>query len=224
MKTLREYIDMLDEISRRDFLKGAGAAAVGAAMGSPKDAKADRSWKQDEFTGKWKSTMNAENFNGAYLNVDQDRKLVRISLITPINFTPANIQKGNLHYPKITSSKVGFKWGDYPGEYGQGKVGTSSAKQFGNYVYYYIDVFGKLSDELFNSFWDIYLNSGNDKFIFQIEIDKEPTTLIFKVQESELQQLRQQQSQNNLGSGLRVKESKESEPEDPISKIDRLFR
>lgn len=36
MKTLREYIDQLDEISRRDFLKGAGAAAVGAAAGGAK--------------------------------------------------------------------------------------------------------------------------------------------------------------------------------------------
>jgi anaerobic selenocysteine-containing dehydrogenase len=35
MKTLREYIDQLDEISRRGFLKGAGAAAVGAAGGTP---------------------------------------------------------------------------------------------------------------------------------------------------------------------------------------------
>ena len=33
MKTLREYIDQLDEISRRDFLKGAGAAAVAGAAG-----------------------------------------------------------------------------------------------------------------------------------------------------------------------------------------------
>ena len=33
MKTLREYIDQLDEISRRDFLKGAGAAAGLAATG-----------------------------------------------------------------------------------------------------------------------------------------------------------------------------------------------
>ena len=32
MKTLREYIDRLDEISRRDFLKGAGLAAAGAAL------------------------------------------------------------------------------------------------------------------------------------------------------------------------------------------------
>lgn len=33
MKTLREYMDQLDEISRRDFLKGAGATAGLAAMG-----------------------------------------------------------------------------------------------------------------------------------------------------------------------------------------------
>jgi TolA protein len=36
MKTLREYIDRLDEISRRDFLKGAGATAGLAAMGAAK--------------------------------------------------------------------------------------------------------------------------------------------------------------------------------------------
>jgi hypothetical protein len=34
MKTLREYIDQLDEISRRDFLKGAGATAGLAALGN----------------------------------------------------------------------------------------------------------------------------------------------------------------------------------------------
>ena len=55
MKTLREYIDQLDEISRRDFLKGAGATAGLAAIGAPKDAKAD--WEKpfvniDQMTGK----------------------------------------------------------------------------------------------------------------------------------------------------------------------------
>lgn len=34
MKTLREYMDVLDEISRRDFIKGAGAAALGGAASS----------------------------------------------------------------------------------------------------------------------------------------------------------------------------------------------
>jgi len=38
MKTIREYIDQLDEINRRDFIKGAGAAVGLAAMGQ---AKAD---------------------------------------------------------------------------------------------------------------------------------------------------------------------------------------
>ena len=47
MKTLREYIDILDEINRRDFLRGAGAAAVaGATAGLPKIAQAQSS-KQD---------------------------------------------------------------------------------------------------------------------------------------------------------------------------------
>ena len=46
MKTLREYIDILDEISRRDFLKTAGAAAAGAALGST--AKAQVGGGEDE--------------------------------------------------------------------------------------------------------------------------------------------------------------------------------
>ena len=37
---IREMLDRLDEISRRDFLKGAGATAGLAAIGAPKDAKA----------------------------------------------------------------------------------------------------------------------------------------------------------------------------------------
>ena len=37
MKTLREYIDQLDEISRRVFLKGAGVAALGAVGGVAAD-------------------------------------------------------------------------------------------------------------------------------------------------------------------------------------------
>jgi hypothetical protein len=65
MKTLREYIDQLDEISRRDFLKGAGAAAGAAALGAPKDAKAD--WERlpsitdkmtDEVTNRFINVSN----------------------------------------------------------------------------------------------------------------------------------------------------------------------
>jgi hypothetical protein len=65
MKTLREYIDQLDEISRRDFLKGAGATAGLAALGAPKDAKAD--WERlpsitdrmtDEVTNRFINVSN----------------------------------------------------------------------------------------------------------------------------------------------------------------------
>jgi hypothetical protein len=61
MKTIREMMDQLDEISRRDVLKGAGAAALGVATG----AKAD--WERepdvtdsmtDEVISKWKNTSN----------------------------------------------------------------------------------------------------------------------------------------------------------------------
>lgn len=38
MKTIREYIEILDEISRRDFLKGASAALGSVVLGAPKGA------------------------------------------------------------------------------------------------------------------------------------------------------------------------------------------
>jgi hypothetical protein len=78
MKTIREYIDHLDEISRRDFIKGAGATAGLAAMGS---AQAD--WKKQadipdvEFgTGKL-TGQNTQN----YRNTSTDGSAV-LSLYT----------------------------------------------------------------------------------------------------------------------------------------------
>ena len=50
MKTLRETIDQLDEISRRDVLKGAGAAVAGAVGGKAK-ADWDMISKLDLLTG-----------------------------------------------------------------------------------------------------------------------------------------------------------------------------
>jgi hypothetical protein len=52
MKTLREYIDQLDEISRRDFLKGAGATAGLAAMGAPKGVQAQEIVKWSNYARK----------------------------------------------------------------------------------------------------------------------------------------------------------------------------
>jgi hypothetical protein len=52
MKTIREYIDQLDEISRRDFLKGAGATAGLAAMGAPKGANAQEVAKWSNYASK----------------------------------------------------------------------------------------------------------------------------------------------------------------------------
>jgi hypothetical protein len=52
MKTLREYIEILDEISRRDFLKGAGATAGLAAMGGANAAPFKHTTSKDQMTGK----------------------------------------------------------------------------------------------------------------------------------------------------------------------------
>ena len=51
MKTLREFIDQLDEISRRDFVKGAGAAALGA-VASTKSDKAQAEYTLSDYDTK----------------------------------------------------------------------------------------------------------------------------------------------------------------------------
>ena len=73
MKTLREYIDQLDEISRRDFLKGVGATAGLAAMGGAKGQETPASYGvetpsmiKDKILRKIKPNIvfNSNNFKG----------------------------------------------------------------------------------------------------------------------------------------------------------------
>jgi len=57
MKTLRETIDQLDEISRRDVLKGAGAAAIAGAAGGSKaqvgGGENESQWAANKAAGVW---------------------------------------------------------------------------------------------------------------------------------------------------------------------------
>ena len=60
MKTLREYVDQLDEISRRDFLKGAGATAGLAAtdaIAAPWQARTTT----DQMTDKKSKDLSVES-------------------------------------------------------------------------------------------------------------------------------------------------------------------
>jgi hypothetical protein len=63
MKTLREYIDQLDEISRRDFLKGAGATAGLAAtdaISAPFKHGQHKDELENKLTNKY-STVRSDN-------------------------------------------------------------------------------------------------------------------------------------------------------------------
>jgi hypothetical protein len=73
MKTLREMMDQLDEISRRDFIRGAGAAAGLSAMG-----QAQANWQRqpnisdvDRETGK-RSGSSVQN----YRNISTDSSAI----------------------------------------------------------------------------------------------------------------------------------------------------
>jgi len=77
MKTLREYIDQLDEISRRDALKYAGATAAGAALGGAAGfykgagGQVDKNIAYDlgflwGFTAAANETLRTDNYPGFY--------------------------------------------------------------------------------------------------------------------------------------------------------------
>ena len=81
-KTIREYMEQLDEISRRDFLKGAGAAAV---AGSTTDSNAD--WKQepsyvDKMTDKeFRKFKNVSTNGSAALQYNPDIQSPKFQLL-----------------------------------------------------------------------------------------------------------------------------------------------
>jgi hypothetical protein len=206
MKTLREYIDQLDEISRRDVLKGIGAAAAGAVLGQPKDAEADRTWSTDPVSDKWHASMTSENYPGAYLFWDEDRNNVTIELTSPTNWSPAAVKEKRLHFPKITNASYMLRLGNSQPISGKGILGTAPARDYGNYRYHGLiltddkNKMSKIRDEFINA----------DKVAVRLEIDGNPRSIVFHEnpyllqQRQQRQQQSQQQSQNNLGSGLRV--------------------
>jgi colicin import membrane protein len=76
MKTLREYIDQLDEISRRDFLKGAGAAAGLAAIGKAGAQGNDWEYSRNALgSPKLGPSKQQVNVDGIWKNIeDVDRE------------------------------------------------------------------------------------------------------------------------------------------------------
>lgn len=241
MKTLREYIDILDEISRRDALKYAGAAAAGAVVGSPKDAEADRSWSVDPISDKWSAVMTSENFPGATLFWDEDIPTFQIEFRQPSNWSPAAVKEKRLHFPQVTSYRYTLRFGNNEPINGGGLPSSFPARQFGNYK---SGAFIITQDKTrMARMRDAFINA--DKVAIRLEIDGMPKTIVFYDNPDLLKQRQAKQqpqsSQDDVDKDLAdirqklqsidrsrsQKESQaieESEPEDPIQKIDRLFR
>lgn len=74
MKTLREYIDQLDEISRRDFLKTAGAAGLSATdvLAAPWQHQQGKDSMDDSITYTWSAVYSTDG--KALLSVHQISK------------------------------------------------------------------------------------------------------------------------------------------------------
>jgi hypothetical protein len=101
MKTIREYIDQLNEINRRDFIKGAGATAGLAAMGS-----AQANWQKqgdilgvDSGTGKL-TGQNTQN----YRNTSTDGSAV-LSLYTGQVQSMGIANKAGKWSPKLIATR-----------------------------------------------------------------------------------------------------------------------
>ena len=178
--------EQIDEIDRRGFLKGMGAAAVAGAAGG---AKADRFWQQDELTKQWKGQMTSETFKGAVIHWDEEQKSASLALTEPTNFSLNNIKDKRLYFPKITSNNFTIKIGDSNPFNGAGAPYTFPLRQLGDYkgnglALFQGQQFSKVRDEFINA----------DKVLLRVEVDGVPTTMTFHDNPNAVQQRQTQKA------------------------------
>lgn len=246
MKTLREYIDILDEISRRDFLKGAGAAAAGAALGST--AKAE--W----FTPIQFVDPMTDRTRTTYWNASVDRKFI-LNLI--------NVSGYGYKFPQLRN--VQGKWKTRPAHvYSVPGEEKELIKSNEDYAYGRLRIdnmqvvpiryaFPTDADDIVYIVQDmsksgapsgVQINNmiagAKERILIDASDIGHPNVIEFDIKP--IQQQQKQQSQSDRDRDMadirrrlqdvdryrtpqRENQSlEESEPEDPISKIDRLFR
>jgi len=168
--------EQLEEISRRDFLKGVGATAGAAALGTPKGASAERRWEQDPISKAYKATMNADNFRGAFLTFNGENKSMHVNLSEPTNFSMKNIEAKRLYYPKITSENYTLKIGNAQPVQGKGRLFSFPLRQLGDYTGNGI-VLIQGAPQYFDSIYQSFIEA--EQIFIRIEIDNQPTTLTF---------------------------------------------
>jgi hypothetical protein len=278
MKTLREYIDILDEISRRDFLKGAGAAAAGAAIGQAKGQTANFAEitrqavsKAQNAISRFKAVQFAEHNRQLMSYVSQNVNRVILAYLMDTNgFNANDVINYATDFAFREADSVKLRPGDR-------MIGIMATDQTQTFVDSYVSavtqkfneyqsqvrsqsqrhpIFHKENDDLNMALTVYYFSKDFDKDIFQ-EIQRALTNYISSTGKKDLvnagykeikQLLDQRKSSNpeqweNLRrsflannkkliqkleqQGPEFKESQELEesgPEDPIARIDRLFR
>ena len=193
----------IDEIDRRGFLKGMGAAAVAGAAGS---AMADRAWNKDELTQKWSGVMTAENFKGAQLEWNEEAQHLALALTYPTNFSVNNIKDKRLYFPKITSLDFTIKIGENKPFTHKGKLFTFPLRQLGDYTGNGLFLFQK---DYFNTkdVSEDFINA--DKVLVRIEIDGNATTIVFHDNPAMIQQRQSQKAE---------KEKPPAQIQEPVTK------
>ena len=179
-----ELDEGLTEVDRRGFLRGLAATAVAGAAGG---AKADRSWSKDEISQQFVGTMTSETFRGALLTWKDENKNFFLNLREPENFSAYNLEKNRLYFPKITSPTFQIKFGDDQPISGSGEIYTFPLRQFGNYTGFGMTL---ARGKTFDRWRDSFINA--DKVVMRLEIDGQPTTMVFHENPGLLQQRNQQ--------------------------------
>jgi hypothetical protein len=194
----------LEEVDRRGFLKGMGAAAVAAATITP--AQAERWWSRDELSDKLKSEMNSDNFNGARLYSDENLHAFYINLREPINGSPNNIKANRLYYPKITSDRYAIRFGNNkPFTSMIGSVFSFPVRDFGNYTASGIMLVNR-NPKQYEGFMYYFNNEDIDRITVQLEIDGQTTNLVFtpatENQQNQQRKLQRAEQERRFGKGV----------------------
>ena len=237
MKTLREYLDQLDEISRRDFLKGAGAVAGLAAT----DALA-APWQHRTSKDPMDDKVNKE------INVLSTDKRAKLHVGISDDFV--QLQTNDL----IDYDNYGSEGGRGNGRFRLGTLAPDDIKiiqtgRSSRYAELYSEKIDlkqtllRLKNPTIVKIQVPVLGSGSRTYIFEIEPDSQTKQFAVQAQQRSKEEQRRQidkhqkeyadiikRSQNPIvrkdresGSVNEFAELDETD-ENPIQKIDRLFR
>lgn len=136
MKSLREYIDQLDEISRRDFLKGVGATAGAAALGGVSQSAKSQIIGGGENEAKIAATKAGSVFYGLAKESNREAAIYVINTLQPRIIQYYNYGGQQIETVTQTALEIAYRtiYPDFQNVYAQAEKDKEDTSFLGTYM------------------------------------------------------------------------------------------